>query len=166
MDPILDDFFSSKLLLPVLPLAPSSSNVAKLSLSFFFRLVTDSTALVAHPATLRRLECCCIEVSLSLSLVAVALLLVRFLDRRDVGREGGLLPPPDSPRGEGLRFDAERGSLSSSEESGELLLLIGDLSLPDDRRERERGGPFGLYVSVGEVFLDMGMSIEREGNLN
>lgn len=106
--------------------------------------MTDSTALEAHPATPRRLEAFSVidSLSLSFSLVAVALLLVRFLDRREEGREGVLLPvvapdPARSRRNEEVRrFDLGREFvlllllLSSGEEESEELPvggIIGDL---------------------------------------
>lgn len=120
--------------------------------------MTDSTALEAHPATPRRLEAFSVidSLSLSFSLVAVALLFVRFLDRREEGREGVLLPavapdPARSRRNEEVRrFDLGREFvllllLSSGEESEELPVggIIGDLrALLEDGwcgREKEDG---------------------------
>lgn len=93
-DPILIDFFKEefRFVTPV-SVSSSSSKEAKFSVSFFFLFVTVSTALEAHPATLRRRGVGALSRgSVSFSPVAVALLFVRFLDNREADRDAGLLP--------------------------------------------------------------------------
>lgn len=150
MDPILIDFFNDGVCCPFSP--PSSSKVAKVSLSFFILFATDSTALEAQPATLRRRERCWYV--FSFSLIVVALLFVRFLDKRELGREGVLPSTPDSPRDEFRRFEDECMLPSPSEEPGEPL-SIGDRAFFDKRRNDNLGRPLCLWVLVGELVLNV-----------
>jgi hypothetical protein len=97
--------------------------------------VTVPTALEAHPATLRRLGVGALSSgSMSLSPVAVALLLVRFLDAREADREGGLLP-----RRSGL---CDRREELSSEDPCDP---VEDLRFPDDRPDRD----FARFLLIG-----------------